>query len=386
MERAVLLRYHEIALKGQNRKWFERRLIQNAQKIIQREIGTKINVTQKRGRILLHTPWNPQVKTALSHVFGISSFSPMRMVETNWLSLEKAANEEVSQLLKDHPSLNSFRVLTRRSEKALGENSMEIDKILGAAILKNFPFLKVSLKNPEFRVGVEIRNESSYLWTDKNEGLGGLPVGTNGHLLCLLSGGLDSPIAALQMLKRGTQVSFIHFYGTPFVESQVLEKIEDLVTIINRYQPKAQPLYVIPFGKIQEKIALVTHPRLRTVLYRRMMVRISCELSKKINAQALVTGESLGQVASQTIENLSNIESVSSLPILRPLIGFDKSEIIKYAEKWGTYETSIRPSLDCCTLFADRHPATKSTSSQLEREEARFPVEEFIAEALGQIL
>ncbi len=218
---------------------------------------------------------------------------------------------------------------------------------------------------------------------EKIRGEGGLPVGTNGRVLSLLSGGLDSPVAAIQILRRGSPCSFIHFYGTPFVGEEVLEKIEDLVRIVNRYQPDPQPLHIVPFGKIQEKIALATNPKMRTVLYRRMMVRISCALARRLKAQALVTGESLGQVASQTLENMSTINAVANLPILRPLIGYDKDQIIEEAQKRGTYETSIRPAVDCCTLFADRHPSIRTTLPLIEEQEAKFPVQEFVEEALA---
>lgn len=397
-ERALLLRYHEVALKGANRGWFEEHLAVNARKLIEREFRhdsnsmPQINVHRNHGRIIIECPdashypeYNSRIRTGLERLFGLSSYSPMRKVPTTYEDLIQASLEEVTRWISQHGIPKSFRVRTRRSDKALPETSNEIDRIIGSAIHDAHPQITVDLENPEFSLGIEIRFNQSYIWTEKIRGTGGLPVGTNGRVLSLISGGLDSPVAAIQILRRGSPCSFIHFYGTPFVGEDVLVKIEDLVRIVNRYQPDPQPLHIIPFGKIQERIALVTNPKMRTVLYRRMMLRISCALAKKIKAQALVTGESLGQVASQTLENLSTINAVADLPILRPLIAYDKDQIIDEAQKWGTYETSIQPAVDCCTLFADRHPSIRTTVSLIEEQEAKFPVEELVQEAISQL-
>lgn len=389
-ERAVLLRYHEIALKGGNRKWFEDRLAQNARKLIARELeaeapSEKIRITKQYGRIVIHTPWNDNVRAALNRAFGLSSFSPMRIVPTDYETLKKAAVEEVRIFIEKNGLPKGFRVTSRRTDKVFPEVSTQIDRIIGTAIHEAFPDLKLDLEDPEFVVGVEIRFENSYLWTEKVKGPGGLPVGSNGKLLSLMSGGLDSPVAAIQVLRRGSATGFLHFYGTPFVGPEALQKVEDLVRIVNRYQPDPQPLHVVPFGKIQEKIALVTDPKMRTVLYRRMMVRIACALAPQIRAQAIVTGESLGQVASQTVENLVTINSVATLPILRPLVAYDKDEIIEQAHHWGTFDISIRPGADCCTLFADRHPSLRSNPELAEKQEARFSVSDLVQEALNGI-
>lgn len=386
MERAVLLRYHEIALKGANRAWFEERLANNARKLVERAIGlrgSKIPFERLHGRIILDCEWNERVEGALARVFGLTSFSPMLPVVTAKESLRQAALSELETGLARSPGVRTFRVSTRRSEKALPERSMDLDREIGAAILEKHPGLKVDLENPDFVVGIELRFKTSYVWTQKVLGPGGLPVGTNGRVLALVSGGLDSPVAAISALKRGAEASFIHFSGEPFVGGEVLEKVEDLGRIVNRFQPIPQPLHVVPFGKIQERIALATSSRLRTVLYRRMMIRIACAVARSCDAQALVTGESLGQVASQTLENLSTINEAANLPVLRPLVCHDKEEIIDRARAWGTYETALRPGVDCCTLFADRHPAIRSTPASIAEQEARFPVEEWVAEAVA---
>jgi thiamine biosynthesis protein ThiI len=390
VERAVLLRYHEIALKGANRGWFEERLAINARRLIERKVGkdTALEVARERGRVIIAgVEWTDAVRDALEHVFGVTSFSPMRTVPTDKQALKDAAIEELKRRLAEpgRPAPRTFRIFTRRSDKALPETSMELDREIGSAVQAAAPHLAVDLEDPELTIGIELHHESSYLWTEKIPGPGGLPVGTNGHLLCLLSGGLDSPVAAIQLLKRGAATSFLHFYGAPFVGAEVLEKVEDLARIVGRFQPEPRPLYVVPFGKIQEKIALATNPKLRTVIYRRMMFRIASALAREIEAQALVTGESLGQVASQTIENIATIDAVASLPVFRPLIGFDKDEIIDLARGWGTFETAIRPGVDCCTLFADRHPSLRTSEMSVEEQEKLFPVDELVREALASV-
>lgn len=381
----ILLRYHEIALKGDNRSWFEKRLAINARKLLQKSFGKDFSVEVGRvhGRILLKMEWSDEAQSILQNrLFGLSSFSPMVRVKTDLEFLQRRALEEFQRYVEQHGLPLSFRVKTRRSDKALPQTSTELDCLVGGYIQDHFPSLKVNLKNPDFTLGIEIRFWESYLWTEQIKGPGGLPAGTNGSVLSLMSGGIDSPVAAIQMIRRGTSVSFIHFYGTPFVGEEVLEKISDLVKTVNHFQAERQGLYIVPFGKIQEKIALVTAPKIRTLLYRRMMIRIANEAAKKLGAKALVTGESLGQVASQTLDNLATIDSVAELPILRPLITYDKDEIIEYAKKWGSYEISIRPAADCCTLFADRHPTLKSDIALIEEQEKKFSVSDILQEAL----
>lgn len=390
IERGIILRYHEIALKGGNRRWFEDKLAVNARKFLQRALLTAgknsdVRVEREHGRIVLHTAWNDTAREALSRVFGLSSYSPIRFVATDKDAIKKAAVEELQAYIDANGMPERFRVQVKRSEKALPETSVELDREFGSHVKRTFPNLIVDLENPQAVLGIEIRFDRTYVFALKLRGPGGLPVGSHGRLLALLSGGLDSPVAAIQVLKRGAPVSFLHFHGRPFVGEEVLEKVEDLGRLVNRYQPDPAHLHLVPFGKIQEKIALVTNPKMRTVLYRRMMVRIGCAVARKMGAQALVTGESLGQVASQTLENLSTINSVADLPILRPLVTFDKEEIIELAHKYGTFEVSVRPAADCCTLFADRHPTIRSNEEMIAEQESKYSVPELVAEALAQV-
>ncbi len=387
----LMIRYHEIALKGGKRPVFEKQLARNIDKMLKRTFGSDapIKVLRQTGRILVEAPWDDEnqakAQQTLEKVFGISSFSPMRKVDTHIETIKTAALEEFQKAIAAHGMPKTFRVQTRRSDKVFPESSTDLDRIFGSHLHAAFPDLQVELKKPELRLGIEIRRNQSYIWSQKFPGPGGLPVGSNGKLLALMSGGIDSPIAVLQILKRGSPVRFIHFDGAPFVGPESREKAEDLVRLVNQYQPAPERMHTIAFGKIQEKIALVTDAKMRTVLYRRMMMRISCRIARRIKALALVTGEALGQVASQTLENLVTIDRVSDLPILRPLIAYDKSEIIALAHHFKTFDTSVREAADCCTLFGDRHPTIYSTPAEAEEQEKNFDVEALVNEACEKI-
>jgi thiamine biosynthesis protein ThiI len=385
MQKAVLLRYHEIALKGGNRNRFEKCLVDNAKSLLTRSGSGPFKIRRENGRVIVNADYSPVIEKTLSHLFGISSFSPMNIVPTDLEVIGSFVLEELSKLESENALPLTFRVFTRRSDKAVAKTSMQIDANIGAQILKKFPKLKVELKKPDLIVGIEIRKAHSYVWTRKVKARGGLPVGSNGPVLALLSGGLDSPVAALKTLRRGSQTAFLHFFGTPFVDQDALVKVEDLVRVINSYQPTPQPLHVVHFGKIQEKIALRTNPKMRTVIYRRLMLRIASRLAKELGSHSLITGECLGQVASQTIQNMAVIESASELPILRPLVTFDKDEIVKEAISWGTFDISIRPSADCCTLFADRHPVLYADLKDVEREEEKLDIESLILEGIANL-
>ncbi len=383
----LLLRYHEVAIKGDNRGWFERRLAHNARQRIYRSLNVTsgVQISRTHGRILLETEWNLITKDALDCVFGLSSYSPIQKVSTEKKEILNQALAEFKKYADQYGLPKTFRVKTRRSDKALSDSSQEIDRWIGSAIRDRYPILEVDLKHPDFTLGIEIRFGKTFIWTEKIPGPGGLPVGSNAAVLCLISGGIDSPVAAIRTLRRGSPTQFIHFYGAPFVGEEALQKVEDLIRIINRYHPETGKLYVIFFGKIQEQIALVTNPKMRTILYRRMMIRIANRVAKTLKIEALVTGESLGQVASQTLENLAVIHSASHLPIFCPLITYDKDEIIQQAHQWGTFETSIRPATDCCTLFADRHPLLHTSLAAVEEEECKFSVNHLVEEALSSI-
>jgi thiamine biosynthesis protein ThiI len=278
---------------------------------------------------------------------------PLRLSHPDLNSLTTAAIEEIGS-----HSFSTFRVTARRADKRLVLTSMDIERELGAAICRRTG-KKVSLKTPDLTIHVELLSKEAFCSAKKIEGPGGMPVGVSGKVACLLSGGIDSPVAAYRMIKRGCHASFIHFSGRPLVSRASEEKARDLIRTLTSYQYDSR-LYVIPFGEIQREIVLTAPAPFRVVLYRRLMVRIAGELARQDRCWALVTGDSLGQVASQTPQNLCAIEEAAEFPILRPLIGMDKREIIDEAKHIGTYDISIEPDQDCCKLFVPIHPSTKT--------------------------
>ena len=388
-ENGVILRYNEIALKKGNRGWFEKVFVDNTRMLLDRatqpeEEGIKIH--RRHGRVIVSSGKEFKLSKHLERSFGLANYSPARIVNTDLDVIAEAAIAEFKLYVEKNGMPASFRVETKRSEKAIPLKSTEIDMQVGGKIKALYDDLKVNLSRPEMTVGIEVRFEQSFVWSEKIKGPGGLPVGSNSKVMTLISGGLDSPIAAINVMKRGSANSFIHFHGTPFVGDEVLNKVEDLVRAVNQFAPRKQKLYVIPFGKVQEKIALKTNPKLRTLLYRRMMIRLAAKVAARDGAKALVTGESLGQVASQTVENLAVTNEVTNMPILRPLITYDKEDIINLAKKWNTYDVSIRPGADCCTLFADRHPTIRAEREVVLAEEAKIDIEALEAEALEGLI
>jgi thiamine biosynthesis protein ThiI len=258
----------------------------------------------------------------------------------------------------------SFRISARRAFKELPFGSQDLNREIGAHVMATHD-TRVSLNHPELTVYIELIPRHTLVYLEKLPGPGGLPLGMSGRLMCLLSGGLDSPVAAYRMMKRGCEVDFVHFHSYPFLDRSSQDKTRQLVRLLTRYQYTSR-LFLAPFGDIQQHIIGAAPPPYRVVLYRRCMLRIAEALARQRGALALVTGESLGQVASQTLQNLSVIEAAATLPVLRPLIGLDKSEIIQEAQAIGTHDTSILPDQDCCTLFVPRHPATRAQPDRIE--------------------
>lgn len=378
----ILIRNHEIGLKGGNKQFFERLLTETIVTMLKRE-GKQARTYFNQTRMFLETDLDDVTHSVLRRCFGIYSYSEVIAIPTDVSEM----GPRVSDLLVSNPKFalaiksNSdvpFAVRSRRSEKAVPETSVEIDRMVGSFLRTKFPFLKTNLSNPELTVGIEIRSGQSYVWVSEFPGPGGMPAGTQGRVLSLQSGGIDSPVAAIQMIKRGASVDSIHFYGEPFVGESILHKLKESVKEINRYQVKYRRCQLVSFGKIQEVIALATPPKIRTVLYRRMMMRIASRVAKISHCYALVTGEALGQVASQTLRNLSVIDEAASVPVLRPLIGYDKIEIVNLAKVYETFQTSIRESEDSCVLFASKSPETGASLEQVYEEESKFDVEALV--------
>lgn len=364
----VVVHYHEIALKGENRPLFIQKLADNIAKATE---GLGIDaIATPRGRILLYLKsaalW-PEILRRLSWVFGIANFSPARRSKTDLTAIQETIAGAISE-----KSFSTFRISARRSDKAYPLTSMELNQRLGRFV-QDRTRAKVDLETPDLTIFVEVLSCEVLVYFEKLRGPGGLPVGVSGPVACLISGGIDSPVAAYLMMKRGCTVAFIHFHGYPYLSKASAEKAEELVHHLTRYQFNSR-LYLMPFGEVQRQIVLSVPPPLRVVLYRRFMLRIAEEAAQRERAKALVTGESLGQVASQTLDNLTVIQEAAHLPILRPLIGQDKNEIIAMAQSIGTYPISIQPDQDCCRLFIPPHPSVGARLEEVRKAEGQLDI------------
>lgn len=368
MTPVVIVHYHEISLKGGNRPLFLRRLARN---LLQATAGCGVrDVRRLPGRLLLDVAPGAgpgALRERLGTVFGIANFAPGLAVAPTL----DAVKEAVLALLEGR-RIESFRITARRTFKVFPMTSQEVNRELGALVLKHFP-TRVDLDEPALTVYVELLPREALVSVDREPGPGGLPVGVSGRVVSLLSGGIDSPVAACRLQKRGCEVEFVHFHSVPYLADTSQAKARALVGRLVRHQFTAR-LWLVPFGDIQREVVLGVPPPLRVVVYRRLMARIAEVLARRVGALALVTGDSLGQVASQTLENLARTTEVVSLPVLRPLIGMDKEEIIREAKAIGTYEISIEPDQDCCTLFVPQHPETRTSAAAVARAEARLEV------------
>ncbi len=375
---SVLIHYDEIGLKGKNRPLFIERLSKRIERAA--SLFCEAKVRKRTGRLVLETSGlkNPDALiTALRKVFGVAYFARARSVPLDPGAASETALEMIAPLKTD-----SFRVRTRKSFPATPVSTREWDRAIGAAIQAR-RHLPVDLDRPGLTVHVEVIPKEAWVYAEKIPGPGGLPTGSLGKAAALLSGGIDSPLAAWRVMKRGCEVVFIHFHGAPYLSRASAEKAKDLAGVLNGYQLGSR-LYMVPFGNLQKEIVLATQPEYRVVLYRRFMTRIGEQIAGLENARALVTGESLGQVASQTLQNLAAIEDAVMMPILRPLIGMDKDEIIEGAKALGTFEISIEPDQDCCSLFVPKHPAIRSHAGHLRGLESRLPVREMIEKVIGE--
>jgi len=320
--RCAIVHYHELALKGRNRDLFEDRLVHNIQRALKGVGVTRVEKLRNRIRVLLPPEIDPSlIQDRLRHVCGVANFFlahavPLDIVQTRLDELSAAVIEDLRP-----KSFSTFRVTAKRADKRLPMTSMDVERAVGEAVCDTLG-KKVNLKNPDLTIYLELLTKEAYCATEKVQGPGGMPVGVSGNVTCLISGGIDSPVAAYRMIKRGCRAFFVHFSGRPLVSRASEEKVRDLVQVLTAYQYESR-LYIVPFGAIQREIVLNTPAPFRVVLYRRMMLRIAEEFARRESCWGLVTGDSLGQVASQTPENLSVVGKVAELPILRPLIGMD---------------------------------------------------------------
>ena len=379
MQRYIIIHYGEIALKGGNRSFFENKLIANI-KLALKDLGD-IWLKQVAGRIIVKIEKDYDlelVKEKLLKVFGIEYFTFAWNSSQDLKELEK----DLLTLVKSRKFIK-FRVTVRRTNKDFPLKSQEVAEKLGAMIIKKLR-KKVDLENFDLNCYVDIVENFAFLYFERFECRGGLPVGVSDKLLCLISGGIDSPVAANMMQKRGAPIVYIHFDSYPSTPKENQEKVKDLVRVLNAYQFESK-LYLVPFLEIQKEILQKAPEDYRVVFYRRMMLRIAKKIAQKENILALVTGDSLGQVASQTVENIRAISEAIDLPILRPLIGFNKEEIIEIAEKIGTYELSIQPFGDCCSLYVPKHPVTRADLNLILDTEKAWDYEKMLDEAVKKV-
>ena len=373
---SVIAHYQEIALKGKNRPWFLRRLVRNLRELLDGLSVREIRTPMGRIDIIFdrEEDW-PEIEQRLSRAFGLANFSRARRAP---LDIDAIAEG----ILRDLPEgpVPSFRIAVRRADKRFATPSPEIERIIGRRV-QDARGWKVDLTHPALKIWVEIVPGEAFYHYGKLRGPGGLPVGTSGRVAVLLSGGIDSPVAAWRMMRRGCRATFVHFHSYPFLSNTSQDKARDLAKLLTLYQMRSR-LYLVPVGELQRQITLSVPGPLRVVVYRRLMLRIAERIASRVGAQALATGEVVGQVASQTLENMSVISSAATLPVLRPLIGMDKEEITAEAERLGTYRTSVIPDEDCCTLFTPRHPATRARRREVDAAEATLPISDMIHAAV----
>ena len=376
MEKVIIIRYCEIHLKGNNRGYFEKVFQENLERALK---GIRHEIRRPSGRYIVEgfeEGRADEIVARLSKVFGTHTLSVAYKVPAELETIYRT-------VLSIAPQSGTFKVQTNRADKRFPLDSMQMNAEIGGRLLSAVPQLKVDVREPEHILYIDIRENGTALVFGKYvKGAGGMPVGTAGKGMLLLSGGIDSPVAGYMIAKRGMKIDAIHFHSYPYTNLQAREKVEELARILSEYTCGLQ-LHVVSVTHIQEEIHRLCPPEMMITLLRRFMMRIAERTAQKNGAQCIVTGESLGQVASQTIEGITSSESVvERLPVLRPLIGLDKTEIIEVSRRIGTYDTSILPYEDCCTVFLPKHPLIRPDLAEVEREEARLDVERLIEEAL----
>ena len=374
---SIVVHYKELALKGRNRPWFVQWLVRNLKSALS---GLDIvAVRSMMGRIEIElgreAAW-PAARDRIRHVFGIANFSCAGRAEHDFDLLAEAILRDLGDRQPQ-----SFRVRARRADKRFAFTSPQIEREVGGRI-KDRRGWHVNLADPELSVHIEMLPEYAFYYFGKEAGAGGLPSGTSGRVACLLSGGIDSPVAAYRMMRRGCSVLLIHFHSYPILSRASLEKAREIATLLTTYQLRSR-LVMVPFGELQQQVVLGAVPELRVVIYRRLMLRIAERLARKWHARALVTGEVIGQVASQTLENMTAISAATTLDVLRPLVGMDKDEISAEAGRIGTLPISNIPDQDCCQLFTPRHPATRARARDVDAAEAVLPIDAMVDAAVA---
>ncbi|MGE3512810.1 MAG: tRNA uracil 4-sulfurtransferase ThiI [Vicinamibacterales bacterium] len=374
---SIVVHYKELALKGRNRPWFVQVLVRNLRTALRGLPVSSIRSVMGRIEIELGSAApRDDVRVRLSRVFGVANFSFAGRAPLEFAPLAATILDALGPR-----DLESFRVSARRTDKRFPFTSPQIEREVGG-LIKEARGWRVDLERPALTIHVEMLPDRAFFFFGKEPGAGGLPTGTSGRMACLLSGGIDSPVAAYRMMRRGCSVLFIHFHSYPILSRASQDKVREIARLLTRHQLRSR-LLLVPFGEVQQQVLLACPAELRVVIYRRLMIRIAEHLARRWRARALITGEVIGQVASQTLENLTTIAAASTMEILRPLVGMDKDEISEQAARIGTLAISHIPDQDCCTLFTPRHPATRSRLPQVVAAEQALPVDTLVAAAVA---
>ncbi|MEN8154028.1 MAG: tRNA uracil 4-sulfurtransferase ThiI [Acidobacteriota bacterium] len=359
MYNTIIANIDELWLKGKNRPLYFRVLREHIKEVVKIRHSDRTNLSLENHRFILRSEseFGEDTIIALSKIPGLHSLIPAIRIEKSFENIFPSILKEIGHRGIDN--FSNFKIETKRADKLFPLSSMEVSRMIGALVQKKFPDLKAKMKNPDLRLEIRILSDFIYISSRRIDGIGGLPSGTNGHLITLLSGGIDSPVASFLMSKRGCRQTFLFFYAYPMVGDEVKKKIDKLISILSGYQ-KFTKLYIIKFGDFQKKLAKLCKEEYRTILFRVYMMKCGSMLARNIGADALLTGDSLGQVSSQTLTNISVIDRFTDISILRPLIGQNKIEIIELAKKIGTYDTSIIPYDDACSMLAPKHPVIRA--------------------------
>lgn len=375
----IMVRYGELSTKGKNRKLFISQLAQNVKRVLSDFPAVKIHADRDRMHLLLNGEDSVQIMPKLEKVFGIQNFSPSVRVEKTM----PAIREMVQSIIQSaYQPGQTFKITSKRSDHDFELDSNELNRELGGAVFEVFPEIAVQMKKPDINIRVEIRKEGAYLSYETLRGAGGLPVGTSGCGMLMLSGGIDSPVAGYLSMKRGVEVEAVHFASPPYTSEQALQKAKDLAAKIAPYAGSIQFIEV-PFTEIQEEIKRVVPEGYLMTVTRRMMLRLTDTIRELRKGLVIINGESLGQVASQTLQSMVAINEVTTTPIIRPVVSMDKGEIIEIAEKIDTFELAIQPFEDCCTIFAPPQPKTRPKLDKAQAYEARLDIEGLIARSIA---
>ena len=385
-EHIFIVRCGEVALKGMNKPYFERMLLDRIKKLLKKFDGVK--AYRHEGLIFVRadkelnpgTEGKQAILKEIGKVFGVASISPAMECESTMEDIGQTAVEYMMEAIEER-GVKTFKVNAKRADKNFPVKSPDISRQIGAAVLKGCKVLKVDVHNPDVKLFVDVRHDKSYVYQDKIPGFGGLPLGTNGKGMSLLSGGIDSPVATWMMAKRGMMIEAVHFHSFPYTSQRAREKVEELAALVATYCGRFR-MHVINLLPIQEQIVQNCPEEETTILVRRFMMRIAEELAAGNGCNMLITGENLGQVASQTAEALVVTDASVKMPVMRPLIGLDKTDIMDLAKDIGTYDKSIEPYEDCCTVFLPKHPATKPKLERILASESKLDCEGLIREAI----